>query len=324
MMTRAEAETSPDLYLEAAQLFEEAKEHSLDEKAKLLALGHSSFCKALEAGTRFEAVRDTSLHAVATQHLEGAASYYLKAGFKGASEYAEATQKLLDAYLYMHNAKTETDPTKKARFYIMAEKVLQASAGSYLKAKHPEKQEQVSRLLEKVKKERELALSLTEVLHAPLTTSTTATFTIPTPTKETPTGLERFEHADIQANLILRVKEVRVGEDIGLAIELVNAGKAPALLIKVDEVIPLGFEIKEVPEMYTFEDSFINLKGKRLNPLKTEDVKVVVQPRAKGTHVIKPRILYIDETGKYKSHAPEPVTVTVKELGIRDWIKGQG
>jgi len=37
----------------------------------------------------------------------------------------------------------------------------------------------------------------------------------------------------------------------------------------------------------------------------------------------KPLILYLDETGKYKSHEPEPVTITVKELGIKGWIKGE-
>ena len=322
MMTRAEAEASPDLYRDASRLFEEAKGLSLDEKAKMLALGHSRFCKALEAGTRFEDAQNTSLHTLATQHLESAGRYYLRAGFKNASEYAEATQKLLDAYLYMHNAKTETDPSKKARFYMMAEKVLQASAGSYLKAKHPEKQEQVSRLLEKVRKERELALSLTEVLHAPLATSTTATFATPTPTEETPIGLEQFEHADIQANLVLRVKEVKVGEDMDLEIEIVNAGKAPALLIKVEELVPQHFEAKTVPETYRVEDRRLNMKGKRLAPLKTEEIRLVLKPATKGTFILKPRIMYLDETGKYKSHEPEPVTITVKELGISGWIKG--
>ena len=322
-MTRAEAEASPDLYKEASKLFEEAKDYSLDEKAKMLALGHSRFCLALEAGTRYEDSRDTSLHTLATQHLESAASYYLKAGFKNASEYAEATQKLLDAYLYMHNAKTQTDPTKKAQFYMMAEKVLQASAGSYLKAKHPEKQEQVSTLLEKVKNERELALSLTEVLHAPLATSTTATFTTPTPSEETPTGLERFENADVQANLIVRQKELKVGEDLRLEIELVNAGKGPALLIKVNEVIPQGFELIEKQDVYRVEDSYINLRGRRLDPLKTEDVKLVLKPKVQGTFVLKPTVLYLDENGKYKSHEPESVTIVIKELGIKGWIKGE-
>ena len=322
-MTRAEAEASPDLYKEASKLFQEAKDHSLDEKAKMLALGHSSFCKALEAGTRFEAVRDTSLHTLATQHLEGAASYYLRAGFKNASEYAEATQKLLDAYLYMHNAKTQTDPTKKAQFYMMAEKVLQASAGSYLKAKHPEKQEQVSSLLEKVKNERELALSLTEVLHAPLATSTTATFTTPSPTEETATGLERFDHADIQANIITRQRELKVGENLNLKVELVNAGKGPALLIKLAEVVPEGFELAEKPEVYRVEDSYLDMKGKRLGPLKTEELRLILKPKLQGTFALKPTIFYLDENGKYKSHELEPVTIMVKELGIKGWLKGE-
>jgi tetratricopeptide (TPR) repeat protein len=322
MMTRAEAEASPDLYKEASKLFEEAKAHSPNEQAKMLALGHSSFCKALEAGTRFEAVRDASLHKLATRHLEGAASYYLRAGFKNASEYAEATQQLLDAYLYMHHAKTETDPVKKARLCMMAEKVLQASAGSYLKAKHPEKQEQVSRLLEKVRRERELALSLTEILHAPLETATTASFTTPTPGEETPIGLERFEHADVQASLIVRVKEVRIGDDLSLEIELVNVGKAPALLIKIEEVIPKDFQIKKGPDIYKIEDGYLNMKGKSLAPLKTEEIRLILKPATKGTFILKPRILYLDETGKYKSHEPEPSTITVKELGISGWLKG--
>jgi len=322
-MTQAEAEALPDLYLEASKLFGEAKEHALDERAKVLALGHSSFCKALEAGTRFEATADMEMYSTAKKHLEASAKYYLKAGFKNAADYAEATNMLFDAYMYMNKAETETEPRKKAQYYRMAEKLLQASGGSYMQAKHPEKSEQVQRLLEGIREKKQLAMSLTEVLHAPTTTSTTTSFSMPAPTREQAVGLERFEHADIQANLILRVKEVKVDEDVEFRVELVNAGKGPALLIKVDEVVPEGFEIKQVPETYLVEDSFINMKGKRLNPLRTEDVKVVAKPRSKGTFTVKPRVLYIDETGKYKSHEPEPVTVTVKELGIKGWIKGE-
>jgi hypothetical protein len=34
-------------------------------------------------------------------------------------------------------------------------------------------------------------------------------------------------------------------------------------------------------------------------------------------------VLYLDENGKYKSHMPEPITITVKELGIKGWLKGE-
>lgn len=130
--------------------------------------------------------------------------------------------------------------------------------------------------------------------------------------------------ADIQTNLILGVKEVKVGEGFSLDIEIVNAGEAPALLIKIENLIPEGFKLMKEPEVYRVEDRHLNMKGKRLGPLKTEEVKLVLRPLTKGVFPLKPRILYLDETGTYKSHEPEPVTITVKELGISGWIRGPG
>ncbi len=322
-MTLAESESSPALYSEASQLFEQAKDLGPNEKLKMLVLGHSRFCRALEAGTRFADTRDTTIHTTAVQHLASAANYYVKAGFQNASEYAKATKLLFDAYLHMDNAEKENDPEKKAKLYAMSEKVLQTSAGSYMKAEHPEKMEQVLELLEKVKEERELATSLIEVLHASPIISTTKSFITPTPTHEEAVGSERFEQADIQTNIVTRQKELKIGESLYLEIELVNAGKGPAVLIKVAEIIPQNFELIEKPENYRVEDSYINMKGKRLDPLKTEEIKVALRPRVQGTFLLKPKILYLDENGKYKSHEPEPITITVKELGIKGWLKGE-
>jgi hypothetical protein len=322
-MTQAEAEALPTLYAEASQLFERAREYCPNEQAKMLVLGHSRFCKALEEGTKFADTRDVTMHAAATKYLESAANYYVNAGFQKASEYAKATQLLFEAYAQMDNAKRESDPEKKAKLYMMAEKVLQTSAGSFMKAEHPEKRERVLRLLEKVEEERELALTLTEVLHAPSIVSSTAVFTTPTPTREEAVGSERFEQADVQANLIVRQKELKIGEPLNLEIELVNAGKVPALLVKVNKVIPEGFELDEKPETYRVEDSYIDMKGKRLGPLKTEELRLILKPKVQGTFALKPTILYLDENGKYKSHEPEPVTIIVKELGIKGWLKGE-
>jgi len=322
-MTQGEAEASPALYMEASKLFEQVKELSPSEKTKMLALGHSRFCRALEAGTKFTDTRESTLHAAARQHLESAANYYVRAGFPTASEYAKATELLFDAYEHMDNAKAEKDPERKAKLYKMAEKVLQTSAVSFTKAEHPEKREQVLMLLENVKEEQELALSLSEMLHAPSIVSTTAAFTTPTPTEENAVGLERFEHADIQANLITRQKELKVGESLDLEIELINAGKGPAQLIRLTEIIPEGFDLAEKPETYRAEDSYLNMKGKRLGPLKTEEVRLVLKPKVRGVFPLKPTVLYLDAHGKYKSYEPEPITITVKELGIKGWIKGE-
>jgi hypothetical protein len=263
------------------------------------------------------------MHGAAIQHLASAANYYVRADFQNASEYAKATKLLFEAYQHMDNAEKENDPDKKAKLYAMAEKVLQTSAGSYTKAEHPEKMEQALKLLERVKEERELAMSLTEVLHAPSIISTTKAFTTPTPTSEEAVGSERFEHADIQANLVIRQRELRIGENLNIELELVNAGKGFALLTKVTEIIPKGFELAEKPDDCRVEDSYLNLKGKRLDPLKTEEVKLVLKPTVQGTFSLKPTVLYLDENGKYKSHEPEPIVIVVKELGIKSWLKGE-
>lgn len=322
-MTLAEAKSSPTLYLEAAQLFEQAEDLSPNEKTKMLILAHSRFCKALEAGTRFIDTRNTDMYTAAIKCLESAATYYVKAGFPKASEYSEATKLLFDAYMRMDDATRESDPEKKAKLYAMVEKVLQTSAGSFFRAEHPEKREQVLGLLEKVKREHELALSLTEVLHAPAIVSATSSFSMPAPTREEAVGSERFEHADVQANLIVRQKELKVGEPIEIEMELVNAGKKPALLIKINEAIPRGFELVQKSENCRVEDSYVDMKGRRLDPLKAEEVKLTLKPKVQGTFALKPTILYLDENGKYKSYEPEPISITVKELGIKGWLKGE-
>jgi KaiC/GvpD/RAD55 family RecA-like ATPase len=131
-------------------------------------------------------------------------------------------------------------------------------------------------------------------------------------------GFERFENADVQANLVASQEALKIGENLDLDIELVNAGKGSASLVKLADVTPEGFELIQKPDVYGVEDNYINMKGKRLDPLKTEEVRLVLKPKVQGVFPLKPRVLYIDENGKYKSYGPEPVTITVEELRVTE------
>jgi hypothetical protein len=310
-MAKAEAKSSPELYEEAAHFFDEAKNLSPGDRATNLAMGHSRFCKALQAGVRFCDTGDLAQHEIATDNLESAGKYYLKAGLESASEYARASSLLFDAYVHMSRARKEQDPEKKAKSYTLAEKMLQASSSSYDKADQPGKKDQVQKLLSRVQQDKEFAISLTEILRAPDVVSTTMAFSSPTPTQETAVGLDRFEHADIQANLIALNKELNMDEDLILGIELVNAGRGPAQLIKLQDILPKGFTLREEAGGYRMEDSYLDLRGKRLDALKTEEINLVLKPVHRGQFTLKPRILYLDESGKYKSHEPEPMKITV-------------
>jgi hypothetical protein len=321
-MNQAEAEVTSEPYAEAAVLFEEAKEYSTNEKAKALAVGHSRFCKALEAGTRFVDTRESTLHVTAVRNLESASAYYAKAGADSCSEYARASKLLFDAYAYLSRASEEQDQAKAAKTYAKAEKILRVSSESYRKAGQPGKREQVLKLLDRAKGEKELAVSLMDVFEAPSGAPPTAAFGTPMPSHEEAVGLDRFAHADVQATLIVQKRNIGIGDNLSVEIELVNAGRASALLTKVENLIPKGFEVQSKPAACRIENSYITMKGRRLDPLKTEEIALVLKPMIQGTFEFRPRILYIDDVGSYRAREVEACEVTVREMGLSGWLKG--
>jgi len=119
--------------------------------------------------------------------------------------------------------------------------------------------------------------------------------------------------ACIQAKVLLRVREARAGEDIKLEIELVNTGKAPASLIKIEEILPAGFELVAEPHYYRFQDAYLDMNAKRLNPLMTEEIRLTIRSFDKGTFTIKPRIIYVDATGHQMFYESKPVTIEISE-----------
>jgi hypothetical protein len=319
-MARGEETASSDLYLEAARFFEQAKGLCFTQKASLWALGNSSFCKGLAAKNQFQSTLEKSFYSIANKHVNQAADYYSKAGFQFASEYAKATQRLFDAYLYMKNAEGEIDPEKKTKYYQIAEQLLQIAAGSFMKAKQPEKTTEVQRILTTVREEKALALSLTKVMQAPTITSSTMSFVAPSPTSEVSFGLESFEHANVQANLIAANRKLRVGESFCLSVEFINAGRESALLLRVDDFVPQDFVVVKKPEIYRIEETTLNMKGKQLAPLKLVEVKLTIQPSKKGQYQLNPMVHYLDELGQNKSLQLKTIEIKVEEVVLEDRV----
>ncbi|MCW3997640.1 MAG: hypothetical protein NWF10_03620 [Candidatus Bathyarchaeota archaeon] len=319
-MANAEETTSSQAYLEAAQLFDQAKELSVTKKTSLWALGNSSFCRGLAAENKFQNTLEKSFNSKANKYMKNASSYYKEAGFHNAYEFAKATQRLFDAYLYMNSAEDEVDPEKKTKFYQLSEQLLQIAAGSFIKAKQPEKTSEVQRILSTVREEKALATSLNQVMRAPSIASSTLSFVAPTPTSEVSAGLEQFEHANIQANLVTHVKQVKVRESFCLSVEFVNAGKEPALLTRIEELIPRDFVVVKKPEIYRLEDTCLNMKGKQLAPLKLVEAKLVLQPSRKGVYQLKPKVHYLNEIGQKKSLILKSIEIKVEEVVLADRV----
>ncbi|MEJ2241945.1 MAG: ATPase domain-containing protein, partial [Candidatus Bathyarchaeota archaeon] len=319
-MANAEETSSAEVYLEAAEVFEQAKDHCYTKKASFWALGNSYFCKGLAAQNQFQATLDRSNHSKANKYIKQAANYYTQAGYQKASEYAKATQRLFDAYLYMNSAEDEVDPEKKTKYYQLAEQLLQIAADSFSKAQQADKTTQVQSILNTVREEKALAVSLNQVMQAPTIASSTLSFTAPSPTSEVSVGLESFEHANVQANLVTQGKEVKVGESFCLSVEFVNAGRDPALLMRVEDFVPSDFVVVKKPEIYRIEDTTLNMKGKQLAPLKLVEVKLTLQPSKKGEYQLNPRVHYLNEVGQNRSLQLKTVDINVEEVVLEDRI----
>jgi len=315
-MALAEARASPTMYEEAAELFKLAKDNALKESVGLMAMGHSSFCKALGASIEFEITRTMAMYQKTSRYMEAASSYYLQAGFDASADYAKATQRLLDAYVFMDSAKGEREPEKQAKYYSMAEKVLRAAAEYFKKANYFEKTDYSKKLLSKVQEERELALSLSDIFRAPVITTSTGSFSTISPTQESAAGLERFEHADVQAKLIQHEMELKIGQETALEIQFINVGKEPISLIKIEDIVPPGFQIVEKPDYCQIDGSQLTMKGKRLDPLKPDEIKITLKPFRQGTIEVKPIIVCLDSTGHHAIYSPEPAIFNVTFLAL--------
>ena len=179
-------------------------------------------------------------------------------------------------------------------------------------------------MADKVKEKSEFALSLGEVMTTPNVTSSTSAISSPRMTVEEPVGLLKFEKAFIEANIICNKSSVTIGEDFILEIQLANLGKGIAFLTRVDEIIPTEFEVAKRPEKCMVSNQSLTFSPRKLTPLETKEIKLTLKPKRKGEYLFAPRIQYLDETGGEKSCQLEQMTIQVKELGIRGWLRGPG
>jgi hypothetical protein len=261
------------------------------------------------------------LYSEIKRQLETATDYYEAAGWRQAADWTRATGKLFDALVYLTEGATERDSKKKAELYHLAEKHLQLSAKLYGQASFLSKQDEALRLLDRAHEEKELLLSPAEALagNPGLTGLPGAPAAL---MKGQTGGPEGLEEAKVVGNLALPGSEFSLGSELVVEIEVANVGKATARLIKLENITVEGVHLDERRMPHQVKGDFIDLKGERLEYMGTHGIKIPMKTVRAGVFLLKPRIMFVDEKGKYMSYDFEPASVTVKQLGISGWLKG--
>jgi hypothetical protein len=322
MMQEAEETGKEAKYLEAAELFEKVAAEGVDGRLVATARGNASFCRALHEGAKIRRSTDASLFVSVKRLLEEASDQYMKAALENATKLTRATESVFDGLVYMTNAEVEMDAKKREELYALAERSFQAAVDLYGLSGSTSKQKEIEMHLQHARERRRVFGPPTKLLDTSIIVESAQARIVPSLTRDRSTGLESLEYAEIQSSLIVSQKEVQIGEDIPLEVEMVNVGRGSALIVKVANLIPEGFEVSDKPDRYEVVGDGIDLRGRRLEPLKAEEVKLWLKAKKKGTYSLNPRIIFIDEGGKYRTHLTEQVQVTVKEMGVGSWLRG--
>ncbi len=320
-LKRAETSASPELYAEAAKSFLLAESKSSGKKLKLSAIANASMCKALEYGSIFRRTRDTQLYQEIKKNLETAADFYEEAGIKKAADWTRATQRFFDALRYLRDAETEPDPKKRPELFHLAENHLRLAATIYGEAGYTKKKQEALRHLERAKEEKQLLLMPVEVLEESPAVSE-VTISPVSLLEDSRAGLERLQSAHIRGIFTISNTELNAGDRLTSELQIVNIGKEPATLDRLENLVPEGFELVGENNAYSSQDRSINLRGKRLEHLKSHQVAVTLRLRRKGKYVLNPRLTYFDDKGNAEAYEFEPKSISVKEIGVMGWIRG--
>ncbi len=105
---------------------------------------------------------------------------------------------------------------------------------------------------------------------------------------------------------------LREGAITIVEVEVTNAGNEPATLLTLDGIVPEGFELDSENTTLPVHHGSLDLKGKKLEQLKSYNVKLPLRSGRKGIFEFGPRIVTADGNGNRASYEFEPVAVLVE------------
>ena len=113
-------------------------------------------------------------------------------------------------------------------------------------------------------------------------------------------GLDDSESVIIRARLSAP-REFIPGEEFQVKLDLVNVGRKPGLLLRVEGLAPQKSEVLNVPPYYVLKDGSLDMKGQRINPLSTESIRIGVKVTGFVGVNLSPQVVYVDELGNFRS-----------------------
>jgi tetratricopeptide (TPR) repeat protein len=123
--------------------------------------------------------------------------------------------------------------------------------------------------------------------------------------------VERFVHADLQADLIMK-KRIMMDEENELRLDLVNVGRGSVSIIKISGLVPSNeLEAIAFPSYCCLRNGDLEMNGREIGAFQVETVKLNVKAQKIGVYSLDPSVVYVDDLGETKTCKPKPISVII-------------
>lgn len=117
----------------------------------------------------------------------------------------------------------------------------------------------------------------------------------------------------VQARTVLEKSDIELGESFHFEIELKNVGKTPVLLMRIENVIPSGFEFVTHSGACDYTNKCLDMRGSRLDPYGTANLGITLRAAQKGVFILAPKVFCTTELGRQTSVKLAPASIRVSE-----------
>ena len=129
--------------------------------------------------------------------------------------------------------------------------------------------------------------------------------------RETIKSLEnRFDNSKVLGYCVAPVG-VELGKTFDMRLDLVNVSKNTVILVEVEGLVPVGFEVISTQPICNVRNGSIELEKKSVNPFTDEVITATVKAAKAGQFKLTPKLSYVNELKELKTFNIEPVTITV-------------
>ena len=120
----------------------------------------------------------------------------------------------------------------------------------------------------------------------------------------------RFDDTIIQAFLTVHWRQDSAKE-IEMMLDLVNVSKSVGTLLKVNNLVPSQYLLSKLPPFYSFEESDLNLKGKKISAFSMVRIKFRLKVAKDSVIDFSPTVFFADDRGKIQTTKIEISSLTL-------------